>query len=158
MTQPSPLDDLTPESALRNARLIWAGLTVGVIVPVVVLTVVSLQSTREPTGMDWFFSGIPAAMLPVAALIGYILRQQTHKANWNDDAVTPGGYVTGLVLQLAPIEGVTVIAAVFMVIGAPVAFNLPIIGVALGLMAINFPNGRAMLPPDDRDRIGNFDA
>ncbi|MEO0588817.1 MAG: hypothetical protein AAF078_14410, partial [Planctomycetota bacterium] len=116
---------ITPQAALLNARFIWGGLVASVIGATAVLTILSLQSPSEPTGLDRVLSVAAAVMVPVAGLVGYVLRQQAHKANWKNNAVTPRGYVTGLILQLAPLDGAAIVAGVFMILGAPIAFILP---------------------------------
>ncbi|MEM6757442.1 MAG: hypothetical protein AAF586_09765 [Planctomycetota bacterium] len=158
MSHHDRLANQTPEQALTTARIVWAALLLGVLTVTGIMIAMTLQSPPQPTGIDWFFIGLPAALLVMAAGIGHVVRQQVYKAGWVNHVVNPKAYVTGLIIYLAALEGVCVIAAIFMVIGAPMIPSLLIIGVGLALMAINFPNGKPMFPPDRDRRIGNFDA
>jgi len=146
----------TPEQALLNLRIIWGAMVMAALTLSIVLTVMTFQSPPPNHGMIWLFSGAPAVMLVLAAVIGHLARQQIFKANWQDNAVTPDGYAKATIVYLAMHEFIVTVTAIFMLVGGPIHFNLPIIAAALALMAINFPTGKPTQPASPGDRIGNF--
>jgi len=138
-----------PAQALKTMIIIWFALISGQVMFFVVILVVGQSGSGPATpssDVGDLLHVISWVALATAAPVGYFVRNQTYKANWQDEVVTPGGYVTGNLLLLAMLEGAGMLALV----GAFVSHNLwpnalPAL-FAVVVQAINFPTGRPMRP------------
>ncbi len=142
----------TPHKALMTIRLIWAALLAGQIMFMVVIAVlqsINASPQADPQVAQVLFL-VALAMLTTMIPVGYFIRNQVYKKNWQEDVVTPGGYVSGNILLLALCEGVALVGLVAVLIGGVIWYAVPSL-VAMAVQVINFPHGRPMWP----DRLAN---
>lgn len=138
----------TPRSALLLLRATWFGMMIGQIAALIVIVLLFDQGTLPADRATALITCGAFLLLIVLTVLGYFIRGQVYKANWVGDVITPRGYVNGNLVFLAMLE-----SNVFVGLGATVhedAFGLPLIPavLAMAIQIINYPNGRAMYPPD----------
>jgi hypothetical protein len=145
MSQQFPDD---PKAALRTIRLLWAAMLVGQILFMIVIAVMHIQRDGETSQISKLLGYVGFGMLPVMTAVGYFIRNQTYKANWREDVITPQGYGGGNLILLAMLEGVALLSLVATLLHG--SFGLPFVPamIAMAIQVINYPNGRAMYPPD----------
>ena len=78
--------------------------------------------------------------------IGYILRTQIYKRGWRGPVITPGAYLTGNVVLLGICEGSSLFGLVVTFLNGSLWPTIIPSVIAMGVGAINFPNGLAMQP------------
>jgi hypothetical protein len=89
---------------------------------------------------------VTGGMLLFEVPVAYFIRNQVYKKNWQENVITPAGYMTGNIVLWAMLESVGIMG--FMVtwlsgnVGLPIGFS----GAAMLFMLINFPTGKPMLP------------
>ena len=95
---------------------------------------------------------IIAGLVLVCIPIGYYIRMQLYKRNWQGDIITPKGYFTGNLILLALCEGPALMGLVLvMLAGEFWPWIIPTL-VAMGAQIINFPNGRPMYAPHNGNK------
>jgi len=136
-----------PARALSTTIMLWGGLLSGQVTFVIVILVLKSGNRSNPSSdLAELLHVISWIALAAAVPMGYFIRNQTYKANWQGDVVTPGGYVTGNLLLLAMLEGAGMIALVGTLLADTIWPNLLPAILAMVAQAINFPNGKAMRP------------
>ena len=138
-----------PAQALKTMIVLWFALISGQVMFFVVI--VFLKNTgggpaSTSSDLPDLLHVISWIALAMAAPIGYFVRNQTYKANWQDEVVTPGGYITGNLLLLAMLEGAGMLALVGTFLADSLWPNaLPALFAVL-VQVINFPTGKPMRP------------
>ena len=84
-------------------------------------------------------------MLVTSVPVGYFIRGQIYKKNWEGDVVTPKGYMMGNIVLLAMCEAVSLCGLVATMIGHVVWFAVPSL-LAMAVQVVNFPLGGPMEP------------
>ena len=134
------------ERCVRQLRLIWAALLVGLVVMAVVLQNVLQRAGGGLSSVPAWLGWVPMALLLVGLPVSYFIRNQCYKRAWRGHQIDPSGYVTGNLVVFAVLETVAltglIISAMLPTAGAARA------AVAAGfvLMLLNFPNGRPLDP------------
>lgn len=140
-------ENLTPSQALKVLRLLWAGLLgMQLVIAAVVLVVVQADPPTADTSLRQLLLLIAVAVLCVLTPVGLFARNQTYKAHWRADVITPAGYVKGNVILFAMLEGAATVALVLMVVTGLHLGLLAVAAVAVLVQLVNFPNGRPMQP------------
>ncbi len=137
-----------PKTALRTMRFLWFGLLSGPLSFLFVIVMIVSGSDQEPAEIGMLLGYVAIGMLIVLTPIGYFIRGQIYKASWQGDVVTPKGYYVGNLILLSTLEGVALFGLVATMVHG--ALGLPLVPavLAMAIQVINFPNGRAMHPPD----------
>lgn len=154
-----PFDSLNPKQALLNLRIVWGVLLLGVITFMFVVIIILAGGngpTPDPQASAIIFI-VSLAMLATTVPIGYFVRMQVYKRSWRGEVISPAGYTVGNIIVLACCEGPAFFSLIVVMInGSFWPAIIPAV-IAMAIMVINFPNGRAMFPPhtaagfDDRD-------
>lgn len=142
METPTPL---TVDKALMATRLIWAALLMGQITFLIVVGVLlgTGQGPRNPE-MGTIVSYISLGQLVFLVPLGYFVRMQVYKRNWQGNVVTPKGYVTGNVFLFACCEAVAMTGLLALLLsGTPGMAAAPAV-LALATLVVNVPTGQAM--------------
>jgi len=141
--QNQPITD--PKQALFTSRLIWFAMIMGQLVfMLVVVLAVWPGGSYEGSEITMLMTYVNIAMLLTTVPVVFFVRNQIYKKNWQENRVTPQGYVTGNIVLFAGCEGVALFGIVVTMLHG--SFGLPIVPavIALGVLAFNFPNGRPM--------------
>ena len=140
-----PMTD--PPQALRQTRLIWLILIVGQIgFGVVVLFLNSQRSTPPNADLYPMLFYVSVGVLVTSVMMGYFLRNQIYKANWQEHAITPKGYFMGNLLLMAALEGAAILALASILITGNILPTGTVALAALAMQAVNFPTGGPMQP------------
>jgi hypothetical protein len=139
---------LTPQSALLTMRLMWGGAVAGIAtVAAFVLSFMPdepILDGRVASILGYVCMGALGVLTPVALFA----RNQTYKAHWRENAISPSGFVGGNVQFFALMDGVAVGSLIcIFVTGRLTPFAYVAAGAVLVLLA-NFPTGRPMEPTD----------
>lgn len=152
MNNNEPPFNPTQAAALKQTRLRWAiAMLINLPLPFIALPITGTDwIDQQPGGAAGQSMGI-AIVIGIAALIaGHVARIQAYKADWKADVIGPAGYLKGNTLFFAAITAGALALFVLSVTGpwpAPTfAAALPVIG----LLGINFPNGKPMRPAPPR--------
>lgn len=149
MMNATPFGPSDPKAALLNLRIIWAVLLTGVIVFMFVV-MVQQAAGRPPQPTAPFITiitGVSWGMLAITIPIGYFVRMQVYKRSWRGDVISPAGYTIGNLFLFGCCESVALFSSIaLMLIGSVWPTIMPGL-IAMAVMVINFPNGRAMHPP-----------
>ena len=146
----------TPRGTLITTRIIWGALLAGQIGFLFVILVIWSQedaaAVEHSEDVAQIVGYVAIAMLVVLTPIGYFIRSQVYKANWQGDVVKPLGYARGNIILLAMLEG----TAFFGLIGTLIErsfSSLPFVVavIAMAIQVINFPNGRPMFEQREVD-------
>lgn len=134
---------LTPAATLSQLRLVWAVMVLGIVSTTAILFMF--------LGGPMFELPFPAVFVPLAILmlggpVAYFARLQTYKAGWRGDAVAPQAYATGNFILFAVLEAAGLAGGVLAALTPDTAPCLVAGGLALILMALNYPNGGPMEP------------
>ena len=137
---------LSKEQALKNIRMIWAALLSGMLI--FFFIVLFLNQANDPRPFEQVKSlyviAVGFAMLSV--MFGSFIRMQIYKKHWQNNCVTPRGYVSGQLLSLACIEGACLFALVVVFIQQDTGVTLALPAVLMAIFILNFPNGKPMEP------------
>lgn len=140
-------DELTAEKALATSRILWAAMLASQAVILVLFVVMAGRQPDDPEA-GTLLLGIAWGMLVVCVPLGYWLRGQIYKKNWEGNRIKPQGYMAGNVMLWAFCEGVGMFGSVSVLIsGAVWPHVLPAV-LAATIHIVNYPNGRAMQPED----------
>lgn len=148
---PSDLAALQRERTLLTLRVLWGALLAGI--GFLFLMMLSLwHKDAVPDSPPRIARGLGyAAVILLVTLVplGYFIRNQTYKRYWQGDAIAPPGYLGGnlalfVLCSLAASVGLaaTLVARTH---GWHCLTAVPAV-VAVAVLVINFPNGRAMVP------------
>ena len=141
---------LDPKAALLNLRIIWAGMMLGLIG--FMFVVIFILSTGGPARgnpqMAPVLFAIAVAMLVTTVPIGYFVRMQVYKRSWRGEVISTGGYTTGNIILFACCEGPAFFALILVLMNRSFWPEIIPAAIAMAIMVINFPNGRAMFPPE----------
>ncbi len=133
--------------ALLSIRIIWAMMLAGQLVfLIVVVTLLGTGFVEGPTDLHPVAGYIGLGVLVVAAPAAHIARQQVYKANWQGEAISPGGYANGNIVHLAILEGAAIVNLIAALISGSWVPGLISALVAMAIQAASYPNGRAMQP------------
>lgn len=138
--------------ALRKTRGIWFGaLCIQLPMPFIILPATQTEWIEHAPSGEAKQAMVLAAIFGIISLIvGMYRRNQIYKEHWRGDVIQPDGYRRG---EMAFLYSLTVGAlAIFMTsflahYPAPTIAAAPIL---LGLMFMNFPNGKPMRPAPPR--------
>jgi len=130
-------------------RVIWAAMLMGqgMFLFVIVFLWSSGASFQPSPDTAWLLFLVTVVVLVSAVPVGYVCRQQIYKRNWVGNVITPQGYLTGNIVLLALCEGVSMLGLVATLLNGSFWPTLAPSVIAIGVQVINFPNGRAMHPP-----------
>jgi len=149
----APGFDTHQARSLRILRLIWLAMAAEVVVlGVLVFAVLAKQAAASGAADPRLLTTALAAAFGGGAL-GYFARMQAYKRHWVGDRIQRPGYFAGNLLLFGLIEtgALTVVVCAYLS-GRP-GPELMVLAVPLLLLALNFPNGRAMLGGRD-GRLG----
>ena len=153
MADNEPGGESNPKGVLMTTRILWAALLVGQIVFLVVVLVI--LSRRPGGGSDQasadvgkILGYVAIAMLVGATAVGYFIRNQVYKANWQGNVVTPQGYSRGNIVLLAMLEGVAFFGLVATLVQGSLGLAFAAAAVAMAIQVVNFPHGRPMCEPE----------
>ena len=139
---------LSKKNALTTLRIIWAILLLS---PIVVFVVLMFIVKPTPSADDRFKNILHMVSLGYTLMlipIGYMVRLQTYKKNWQVNMVTPPGYATGNIILLGICEGAALLGVVVTFLaGEMMPYIIPSF-IALLTQIINWPNGKAMEPAE----------
>lgn len=143
---------------LTLLRIIWGVLAVEVVaLGVIVYLILAGQAGGSPAGGGSASGGgsvsgggqtlmiVSLTAVIGTAALGYFLRMQAYKKHWVGSRIERAGYFTGNLLLLALIEAGALVAVVCAYLAGGVGQELMPLILSLILLALNFPNGRAML-------------
>lgn len=137
-----------PKAALRTLRVIWGAIVLSPLLMAGILLAFASNAAGVAPDLRSIFIYTAVAMLLVLTPLGYFIRNQTYKAHWRGDAITPAGYVTGNIVLLGMMEAVADVAVIFAFIVGTVLPFAYVAGAAILVMLINFPTGRPMEPTE----------
>ena len=142
-----------PKGVLTTTRIVWAAMLVGqVVFLVIVLVILSRRSggggSQASPDMTKILGYLVIAMLLGATAIGYFIRSQVYKANWQGDAVTPHGYARGNIILLAMLEGVAFFGLIVTIVHGSCGLAFAAAAIAMAIQVVNFPHGRPMYASD----------
>ncbi len=140
----------TPAQAVRAVWILWSAFLAGLGIFAVVVYFVR-DPNALPQDIAQLFFLLAWAGVFVGFPIGYFVRMQVYKANWQINSVTPRGYLTGNLFFFAAAEPAGLMALVAILLGAPWwPTSAPLI-LALLLLLPNLPSERLMQPalPDE---------
>lgn len=142
MNYPSLQTD--PKKAILSARIIWGAMLMSQLIFMGV--VLSLTGTHEPmANEDVQLFYIIASMMAVGSIgAGLFVRMQIYKKHWENDCVTPAGYLSGTLIAMACIEGPSLFSMVVILLHGVIGINIVLPAILLGIFIVNFPNGRPM--------------
>lgn len=144
---PSDQDStLTPTAAVTSLRIIWGALIVGQVFLAGIVG--TLAKPDEPWDAEigrWLLY-LSAGLVLLLAPLGYFVRNQTYKAGWRGDVITPGAYVRGNVALFAMMEGAAMVAMISALFSGDLLPSLLIAAAALVVQLINFPTGKPLEP------------
>jgi hypothetical protein len=139
--------ELTPETALRIA---WATWVILLLAPLILLAgvAVNLFAKAAPRGADataadvWFVGAL--LFIGVAAPAAFFVRGRIFRQYWVGKPVTPGAYVAGMLVIWATLEVGGIVSLVGCLVTGSAPLLLPAL-LALGIFALTWPNGQAMV-------------
>ena len=106
--------ELDRGQALLTLRLIWAALIVGqLVIAGVLIGLLGSRAVNPDPAFGRLLLIVSIAMLAALTPAGYFIRNQVYKRHWQNQAVTPEGYVSGNIILLAMMEGVSITAIIF---------------------------------------------
>lgn len=146
----------TPQQTLFITRLIWGALLITQLSFAGVITMLISQrqvATTLPASTVQVFTYVPWVMLAVMIPLGYFVRMQSYKKNWQGNVITPRGYMFGNVVLFAACEGCAMSTLAFgMIQGQLWPQAVPAL-FALGVLVLNFPDGKAMFAPNTPSNV-----
>jgi hypothetical protein len=142
--------EFTPETALRVA---WATWVIMLLAPLIVLAGVALNLFKNaaPRGAEavaadaWFIGAL--LFMGLAAPAAFFVRGRIFRQYWLGKPVTPGAYVAGMVVIWATLEVGGILSLVGCLVTGSTPMLLPAL-LALGIFAVTWPNGEAMVGHD----------
>ncbi len=142
----------TPDAALKQLRILWAGITFGLVATAAVIVAVT-RNTPDPGPVA--LGPVRVGTLALVGLIvlmgiGYFVRLQAYKRGWEIHRVKPAAYVTGNLILFAMLEGVGILAVV---LGGFVGDRFACFAIATAAfvaLLLNFPNGGPLRPAEPR--------
>ncbi len=142
---------LTPESTLRQVRLIWAAMIVGILTFFGISLGMTL-SRSQPITINRslsraMFYGVMVAFV-VLPTVGLALRLKTYKRGYVDRAVTPQAYMKGNIIVFAMLETIAILASLVLLLTGIVAQTAFVVVLSVMLMILNWPNGHPMHPAE----------
>lgn len=138
--------------ALKQIRLRWGiALLLNLPLPFMALPIVGAAWLEQtPDGIAGKSMGYGVVTLLLAIGCGIVARNQSYKAGWKGDVVTPAAYLKGNTLFFLSLSAGAFGLFLISITGgwpAPTFTAAPII---LGLLIFNFPNGQPMKPAPPR--------
>lgn len=140
------------KAALKRLRARWlAALLTNAPLPFIALPITGSAWIEQPPGERATQVMLYAVMVGVLALLaGLFMRNQAYKAHWRGEVVEPAGYLKGNTLLFAMINGAAAVLFGISIVNDYPAPTFAAAPVFIGLLAINFPNGRPMRPAPPR--------
>ena len=139
MRQANHLGD--PQQTLQTLRLIWGAMLAGIVTVFVILTQVV---GATPLGLFPYLSAGAWGVLVIGGVAGYFVRMEHYKSGWRGHAVTPEAYASGNIILFAFLEGGAMMGNIAAFIEGPRIANIAAVAVAVAVLVVNFPTGRAM--------------
>ncbi|QQE10387.1 hypothetical protein JD969_12850 [Planctomycetota bacterium] len=147
---------MTTKQVLNTARIIWAGLVIGITVIAIVFTF-AIGPSENITSNTFIFELIPFILLPIVPTIGFFVRSFIFKQNTLDNGtVDKNAYVTGNIIFWGTTEAICVITLVFSFFTAPIFPTIIPSIIAYIILITAFPTG-SQLKPKLHQKIGNLD-
>ena len=142
---PDPMQNQTPAQALLTTRILWAALLIGPLIFVGIASQI-FKGPPPPNSDDLqkFLPLVVCAFALVELPVLYLVRGITFKKNRENDAVTPRGFLTGNLMLFAGCEGLMLFAIVTWIVTRIIMPTVLPGVLALLVMLVNFPTGRAM--------------
>ncbi|MEM9753125.1 MAG: hypothetical protein AAF916_07040 [Planctomycetota bacterium] len=152
MNQSAPTQLNDPNQALKTLRILWAGITFGLVAAGAVIVAVTIN---QPDPGPVSFGPVRVGTLALGALIllmgmGYFIRLQVYKAGWDTNCVKPAAYVQGNLILFAMVEAVGILSVV---LGGFIGDRFACFAIAtaaLFALILNFPNGGPLRPAEPR--------
>ncbi|MBL4702229.1 hypothetical protein JYU15_01050 [bacterium AH-315-I18] len=137
---------LDPKKTLLNLRIIWSAMLIGQLVFTMVVWFLNQSKQAVPFEniKSMYVIAVGFAMLSV--MTGSFVRMQFYKKNWQNDCVTPRGYMTGHIISLACIEMACFFSLVVVMLHQTISTTMVLPVVLLIVFVLNFPNGKPMEP------------
>lgn len=141
-----------PESALKQARIIWGAMTIGCIIAAVVISIIHEPAEVGPRvdaisqSTNDLLTYLPILAVIVATPISFFIRSQIFKQGWVEDCVNPQAYLTGTIISLAVMEGAVLLGLVMIFVTDTLYPTILGPGVGLAVFILLFPNGKALNP------------
>lgn len=139
----------SPKAALLTLRIVWGALLFGVLVFMLVVGIILANTAAKPVDAQFatVLLVVLLALLVTELPIGYFVRMQVYKRSWQGDVISPSGYSTGNIILFACCESVALFALIVVLITRSYWPAIIPAVIAMAIMVVNFPNGRAMFPP-----------
>ncbi len=143
----------TRTQVLLTARVVWGAtlgsqIAVGASLPVLWRAVSAVPEIAAP--LTWITIVGTIMLLPVA----FVLRTQIYKRHWQDQAITPKGYLIGNIVFFAVCESVGLFGLVITVLNGSAWPTLISTVAAVLVQGVNFPHGRPMSPTPNPYQAG----
>jgi hypothetical protein len=136
---------LSPTAALRTIRIIWAALLIAVVSYLVVVYFIGPNRRPLDATMLELLLYMAIGMLVILVSIGFIFRAVTYRNQRDENgAVSPGAYVSGNIIFFACCEGPAFGAVTFWLLSATRGPHVMVALVAIAILLVSFPTGRAM--------------
>lgn len=147
-------NNLTPAQtqALKQTRRRWLiAIATNAPLPFLALPFTGTQWIEEQPGQAAMQALAVALVLGIIGVFGGLFaRNQTYKAHWQADAVTPAGYLRGnTIFFIAVNAGAFAVFLAGIITGYPAA-TFAAAPVFIGLLAMNLPSEKPMLPAAPR--------
>lgn len=139
---------LTADQALWVLRALWTLLLLAHVVAALMLKRRVVADATAIQGVPYI--GIGLGLTVAALTLGGFFRTQQYKAHWRGDAVTPTGYLWGNVPILVMLGFGALSTLMGLYIGHAARGWWSLDALALVLLAMNYPNGKAMQPTPPR--------
>lgn len=148
---PSELDALLRERTTLTLRVFWGAMLAGLVL--LFLLVLSLWSKDavpdSPPSVVRGLGYVVVIMLVTLVPLGYFIRNQQYKKHWRGDAIAPAGYLSGNLVLFVFCELIASVGLAATLIARSHGWQyltaVPVL-IAVVVLMVNFPNGRAMLP------------
>jgi len=129
---------------LRILRLAWAATILTVIAfGAILFLALSGQTPSASASQNLVAIALVGAF--AGGALGYFARMQSYKRHWIGDRIQHQGYFTGNLFLFGFIDAGGAVVAVCAFLSGRAGPELMMLIVPLLLLALNFPNGRAML-------------
>ncbi|MFN3168130.1 MAG: hypothetical protein ACE37H_13800 [Phycisphaeraceae bacterium] len=139
-------------AALKRLRLRWGGaLILNAPLPFVALPITGSEWITQAPDDAATSAMVTAVVLGGAAVAGGLFaRNQIYKANWQGEAVTPAGYLKANTLFFIAVSVGALALFVLSILNRYPAPTFAAAPILIGLLALNFPNGKPMRPAPPR--------
>lgn len=144
MNQQQPA--LDPKKTLLNLRIIWSAMLMALLVFTLVVWFLNQSKPAVPFETIKSIYVISAGFAMLSVMVGSFVRMQFYKRNWQNDCVTPRGYMTGQLISLACIKAACFFSLVVVMLHQTISTTMVLPVVLLIVFVLNFPTGKPMEP------------